>query len=145
MTTPWTEAHIQEANARTYEIAAELHRMSNSHRRNAATLAQDEGTSEVWYRDALAYAGLDAARIEREDRRVRALAEATPEVRAMIKQARADHERQIGKLLSGRFTLAEAWRGESGEEYDERILAVRDKSHGGGTFTRVTRIRKATP
>lgn len=44
-----------------------------------------------------------AARIEREVALVHALATASPEVRAQIDAARADHTRVIAKLATGRW------------------------------------------
>lgn len=72
MTKPWTEAHRREALRRTYEIAAELAGAGSPYARG---LAEDPFVaSEDGWRGWLA-AGIDAARINREVRRVRALAE----------------------------------------------------------------------
>ena len=58
----------------------------------------------------------DRARINREVARVRALAEASPEVRSMIEAARSDHDRVVGRLAAGRVVLEtgerwEVWQG----------------------------------
>lgn len=119
---PWTEAHRREALRRTYEIAAELAAVGEE--RRAYGLAGQNGAHDpdVWTTDLSEEAGLYAARVEREERRVRALADSPP-----------------------RLVRVTTWRGQSGEEYATRAEAVADKSHGGCRLTRITRIRKATP
>jgi hypothetical protein len=84
MGTPWTEAHQREAQRRTYEIAAEL--VGAGHVAAAwmlvpPSLADGIAQSEEFWRDWLGTVShdgrplLDPARIDREVRRVRGLAE----------------------------------------------------------------------
>jgi hypothetical protein len=115
----WTEAHRREALRRTYEIAAGF--AGAGHDAAAAWIRSALGwvDSEAHWREALGLASVDPARIDREVRRVRALAE-------------------------GRLVREVTWRGESGEESTDRAMAAADKSHGGARFARITRIRKAT-
>lgn len=72
----WTQAHQREALRSIFEIAAEL--ASDGDREQCFTLAGEDVEGyrrEAHFRRSLAYAGLDAMRIAREVRRVRARAE----------------------------------------------------------------------
>ncbi|HSM93421.1 MAG TPA: hypothetical protein VLT47_11095 [Anaeromyxobacteraceae bacterium] len=73
---PWTEAHRQEALRRTYELAAEIADVND--RRNGGPWIARHAFANVF--DEQRWRGLlsstfDAARIEREVRRVRGIAE----------------------------------------------------------------------
>lgn len=117
----WTEAHRREALRRLYEIAAEQVGAGNESRVAKGCPHESDIGNEDEYTFALRHGLLlNAARIDREVSRIRALAE-------------------------GRLVRVTTWRGQSGEEYATYAAADADKSHGGCRLTRITRIRKATP
>lgn len=151
----WTEAHNDEAVVRTFEVAAELWRAG---RRGTAL---DVANSPVWdeqcFRRALEAGGFNANRIEREVRRVHAFATATPEARVQIDAARADHERMVVGLATGRRTRETGWavRWKTGDRGDIMPDGVDGDPRGackrivegqpGRAVVRVTRIRKVEP
>lgn len=104
MTCPWTEAHRREALRRTYEIGAEL--VADDGDDHRAYLLLETGTP---------YAG---GRVDREVRRVRALAE-------------------------GRLVRDTGWR--VGREWYAAGEEARDRrqAYPGMPLLRVTRIRRA--
>lgn len=125
---PWDERHQREANARTYEIAAELHRrdwkpgrrLGDEPSASYALAASDQIATENDFIVALTYAGLDATRIDREVRRVRDLAE-------------------------GRVVRDTTWRAgsrERGTEYDNPADARKHVRNSGLRMVKVTRIRR---
>lgn len=117
---PWGGAHQREALRRTYEIAAQMvaENRGPSADRLALDLRADVGSEQEWVRRLLRWSGLDSARIDREVRRVHALAE--------------------GRLVRDRgWRVGHEWYAE-----DERTLAER-QTYPGRPLLRVTRIRRA--
>ncbi len=129
---PWTEAYAREALMRTYEIAAEIvGAQSSADADTPADGAFADVESEAEWRKAL-HPYIEDARINREVRRVRALAEGRlarepVKVEYQIVEG-ADHV--IGKRPTRRE--AEALWTHLGRQRSERIRRVR-----------VTRIRRA--
>lgn len=123
---PWTEAHRREAQRRTYEIAAQM--VSDGYGPSADRLAldlrADIGREKDWTSRLLRWTGLGAARIKREVRRVRALAE-------------------------GRLVRETVWRvvdvnGDTiREEHDRHMVADLLDEEESTRMIHVTRIRRA--
>lgn len=102
---PWTDAHRREALRRTYEIAAEAceKRPSADIRNGLAAMSYDVEAGEDRWRAALAqWLQIDPARIDREVRRVRALAEGrlVRETDTRYVVARSDGERPASFMAS---------------------------------------------
>lgn len=126
---PWTEAHKREALRRTYEIAAELN--DDPHRADgiATDAVYFSGACGRW-RAHLKTSGLVLARIEREVRRVRALAE--------------------GRLVRETVWYARSRLGDVSDERPDRSVLLADLKAAGRTriangdrIVRVTRVRRA--
>lgn len=125
----WGEAHAREAMRRGYEIAAYF--AADDRTDDAQTLAEiivvEEVDSEQDYRQLLAGSGFDAARIEREVRRVRGLADDPPR---LVRETRwrVYFERALGY------------------DGDDRAAAARwrDNHARGAALVRVDRIRRAS-
>lgn len=120
----WGEAHRREALRRTYEIAAEL---SSQFPIDADEMCMSAGmyaeSAEKFRTNLKGYGDIDATRIDREVRRVRALAEGRL-VREMVWNYRredAEPEGEIGQM---------------------KAHMIKDQS--GGKVIRITRIRRAT-
>ncbi len=117
---PWTEAHRREALRRTYDIAAELTGAGGDF---FPHISPGNVETVRHFRATLAgHARLDTARIDREERRVRGLAE-------------------------GRLVRENGWRGNS---RDGSVLAWTTSpavaatwKSSGARVVRVTRIRRA--
>lgn len=129
----WTEAHRKEALARQHEIAAGLVRGGNYEQ--AQTLVGEDfedAAREDWWRGALYRAGLDHARIDREVRRVCALAEERL-VRETSSAWRVT-DKTTGKTIAERRNRDDAGR---------ELIAVGGRMHARIVRVRITRIRKA--
>lgn len=146
---PWTEAHRREVRARKHEIAAERER---AYGHSTSVLISLPISEETW-RDWLTYsAGFDDARIEREVRRVRALAEGR-----LVRETKTITDRLEAFRCDGcRDSVAEGaprWsRTSDGNEYCKgcRRDASEHATENGATVVRVkvrvrhvTRIRRA--
>lgn len=120
---PWTDAHRREALRRTYEIAAELARHGTLY---SADVLRGNRRDEAEFRDAMAAAGFAAARVNREVRRVRDLAEGR-----MVRETlyRVYHQRDTRIVDWPTRNLAEAW--------------VMGHAPKGARIVRIARIRKA--
>lgn len=120
----WTDEHRSEARRRAYELAATLPAQK------ARTIALDAewgAAGEQHYRRILREAGLDTGRIEREVRRLRALAEGR-----LVREV-TWHVRMIAGNLSCAMEEASArdmWR-----------HAITTQ----GVVVRVARVRRAAP
>ena len=125
----WTEKHQQEALRRTYEIAAEL--VGAGKVQEATYLVSNAGyyagAEDSWRGDLADADGpaFDAARIDREVRRVRGLAEGRL-VRETVREARDRHGDTRRTYPPGEIRR------------EERALVA---SQGGG-IVRVTRVRR---
>lgn len=154
MSAPWTEAHQREALRRTYEIAATLDYTP------AAWLAEGAGgyvQSEDLFRMNLEDTqgcAFHAARIEREVRRVRAIAEASPELAALIAAVRIRQEAQLAGLAEGRLVLENDRRfvvrqpGQLDEDFATpggAKLAASQRRGALAATMRVTRWRRVQP
>lgn len=113
----WGEAHRREAEPRTFELAAEQIRAGEYDGDKFVELTEN-AQREDWWRSALAEMGFDAARIDREVRRVRALAE-------------------------GRLVRETRWRAGNNMLCDSAELAESMPGALGKRPCRVTRIRRA--
>lgn len=123
---PWGEAHRREALRRTYEIAAEHsadHRVARQFGSDAWSGVQDERSFRLY----MMLGGLDAARIDREARRVRALAEGRL-VRETVWRLAADPDGFDDEIPGTYDSEAEA-----------RVVAAQT----GQRLVPVTRIRRA--
>lgn len=125
---PWTEAHRREALRRTHEIAAEVSPEAPANAERLALCAHAWTVNEKKWRSLLrmpGHAGLDPARIDREVRRVRGLAE--------------------GRLV--REPARWALRFRDGARIERPTREGIDRVHDdytGGVIVRITRIRKAS-
>lgn len=135
MTAPqWTEAHRREARARLYEIAAERVRTTG---RESSSYSMRE---EAGFRYALEREfEFDPARIEREVRRVRGLAEGR-----LVRESRVE-SRSTCTECDGTGYVADEEEGDC-PECEQVVPVTCPKCNGVKTKrVRVTRIRRATP
>jgi hypothetical protein len=139
----WDERHRREALRRTYEIAAEMayegrHRFAWWIQPSGDSGQELEYSSEQEWRDLLkgedrsTGSGLDAARIDREVRRIRALAEGRL-VRETLYRYVFDLEEEGPVVAAEGATLAEA----------RREMVLQDLVFEEHRLVRITRIRKA--
>ncbi len=131
MSAPWTEAHRREALRRGYEIAAGLEAtrptvpQATGVHIDARTVDDFRATLDIW--------GLPVTRVEREVRRVRALAE-----------GRMVRETQWRIRVPGE----PSWYGpyESREAADRDLGIMRhNQGKPSARVVRLTRIRRAQP
>ncbi|HSN16444.1 MAG TPA: hypothetical protein VLT61_17550 [Anaeromyxobacteraceae bacterium] len=118
----WGPKHSLESDARSMEIAAELRRAGNVSA--SYGLACAPSATESDFRRSIGAAGLGPARIDREVRRVRGLAE-------------------------GRLVRETGWRGTSRDgstlAWTQDPATARRWRETGARVVRVTRIRKVRP
>jgi hypothetical protein len=131
---PWTEAHKREGYGAVVRAAIEVAQAGDERRAKSILGAVLwSGASEAHLRDGLSEAYPDDhARVDREIRRVRALAE--------------------GRLVRETVWRAVSRLGDVSNDFQERaplVAALRDagrtREANGDRLVRVTRIRKASP
>jgi hypothetical protein len=141
----WTEAHAREALRRTYEIAAELADPNNGGPWIAGLVFGNIGDEGLW-RTLLSGGGLDAARIDREVRRVDRLARGVLAARGEIPWRGDELVRETSECWTARPDVP------SGLHMSKDPAPVREwvrtRNRGGGrrrTVVKVTtrRIRRA--
>lgn len=122
----WGEAHRREALRRTYEIAAEL---SSRFPIDADEMSMSAGmyaeSAEKFRTNLKGYGDIDTARVDREVRRVCALADDPPRlVRETVWNYRREDAEPVAEI--------------------GQMKAHMIKDQSGGKVIRITRIRRAT-